>query len=196
MTNPRKILKALGLARLMQPCRGIVTWACQRWAAPSDWVAKYVPWSWMSKPFTIHGNGWKCRWFPTEFDAIGHRLFLTGLRVWEKETSPIMLEQIRRSHCFIDVGANCGVYTVLGCTVNPSIQVVAVEPAPRVCAALENNVRQNGYDSRVTVLNIAPWRHQWNGPLPRSGRGDYGEPRGGRLQRPEWQSHTGQVQDS
>jgi FkbM family methyltransferase len=155
MSNLRKMLKALGLARLMQPCRGIVTWASQRGIVSSNLVAKHVPWSWVLEPFTIYGNGWKCRWFPTEFDIIGHRLFLTGLREWEKETSPILLEQIRRSRCFIDVGANCGVYTVLGCTVNPSIHVVAIEPVPKICAALANNVRQNGYDSRVTVLNIA-----------------------------------------
>jgi FkbM family methyltransferase len=120
-----------------------------------DSITKRVPWSWVLEPFTVYGNGWKCRWFPTEFDAIGHRLFFTGLREWEKETSPIMIEEIRRARCFIDIGANCGVYTVLGCTVNPSVRVVAVEPVPKVCAALANNVRQNGYDSRVTVLNLA-----------------------------------------
>jgi FkbM family methyltransferase len=155
MTSARRMLKALGVARLLQPCRGIVTWASQRGTVSSDLVAKYVPWSWVVEPFTIYGNGFKCRWFPTEFDIIAHRLFLTGLRKWEKETSPVMLEQIRRSRCFIDVGANCGVYSVLGCSVNPRIRVVAVEPVPRICAALANNVRQNGFDSRVTILNIA-----------------------------------------
>ncbi len=155
MTNLRKMLKALGVPRLMQPCRGIVSWASQRGIVSSDWVAKHVPWSWVLEPFTIYGDGWKCRWFPTEFDIIAHRLFFTGLREWEKETSSVLLEQIRRSRCFIDVGANCGVYSVLGCTVNPSVHVVALEPVPKICAALANNVRQNGYASRVTVLNIA-----------------------------------------
>jgi len=150
----RKTLRAFGLARLMHPCRGIVTWASQR-GFMSYSIAKHVPWSWVLEPFTIYGRGWKCRWFPTESDALGHRLFFTGLRVWEKETSPVMLEEMRRARCAVDVGANCGIYTVLGCTVNPEVRVVAIEPVPKACAALENNVRQNGYDSRVTVLNIA-----------------------------------------
>jgi FkbM family methyltransferase len=66
-----------------------------------------------------------------------------------------MLDNIRRSRCFIDIGANCGIYTILGCTVNSGVRVVAVEPVPRIYAALANNVSQNHLDSRVTVLNMA-----------------------------------------
>jgi FkbM family methyltransferase len=114
-----------------------------------------LPWRWTLEPFTIYGNGWRCRWFPTEFDAIGHRLFWSGLREWEKETAPVILENIRRSHCFIDVGANCGIYSILACSINPNVRVVAVEPVPRICAALTHNVEQNNFGSRVTILNVA-----------------------------------------
>ena len=93
--------------------------------------------------------------FQWEFDSVGHRLFWSGLREWERETSPVILDNIRRSRCFIDIGANCGIYTVLGCTVNPDVRVVAVERVPRVFAAMANNVSQNRLDSRVTVLNVA-----------------------------------------
>ena len=82
-------------------------------------------------------------------------MFWSGLREWEKETAPVILEHICRSRCFIDVGANCGIYTVLGCTINPKVNVVAVEPVPRICAALANNVRRNNLASRVAVLNMA-----------------------------------------
>lgn len=150
----RDILKALGLARLAHPARGLVTWASQLGFLPYS-VAKHMPWSWVLEPFTIYGQGWKCRWSPTEFDALGHKLFFTGLRVWEKETAPVILEEIRRAHCVIDIGANCGVYTVLGCTVNPDVRVISVEPVPRAYTALANNIRQNGYESRVTALNVA-----------------------------------------
>jgi FkbM family methyltransferase len=77
------------------------------------------------------------------------------LREWEKETSPVILENIRSSRCFIDVGANCGIYTVMGCMINPNVRVLAVEPVPYICGALKNNVIQNDCGSRVTILNVA-----------------------------------------
>jgi FkbM family methyltransferase len=154
MESKRPLLKALGLPLLLRPFRGSITWACQRGLLPGQ-ARRFLPWRWVLEPFTIYGTGWKCRWFPTEFDDVAHRVFWTGLRDWEKETSPVILENIRRSRCFIDVGANCGIYTVLGCTINPNVFAVAVEPVPRVCAALANNVTQNNFDSRVTILNIA-----------------------------------------
>lgn len=82
-------------------------------------------------------------------------MFWSGLRQWEKETSPVILANIRSSSCFLDVGANCGIYTVLGCATNPNLNVVAVEPVPKVCAALAGNVAQNHFDSRVIILGVA-----------------------------------------
>ena len=146
-------LKAIAIP-LLHPLRGSVTWACQRGILPSE-VQKFFPWRWVLEPFTIYGTGWKCQWFPTEFDTVGHRIFWSGLREWEKETSRVILENIRSSQCFIDIGANCGIYTVLGCTINPQLKVVAVEPVPKICAALAHNVAQNNVSSRVTILNVA-----------------------------------------
>jgi FkbM family methyltransferase len=152
--NARAILKTLGLPQLLHPFRGSITWAFQRGILPSG-VRRYFPWRWANEPFTIYGAGWKCRWFPTEFDIIGSLVFWRGLRGWEKETNPVILANIRLSRCFIDIGANTGMYTVLGCSINPCVRAVAVEPVPRICAALAHNVAMNNYDSRVTVLNVA-----------------------------------------
>ena len=66
-----------------------------------------------------------------------------------------MLDRIRQARCFIDVGANCGIYTILAATINPHVRIVAIEPMPKICAALTHNVRQNGFDGRVTILNVA-----------------------------------------
>jgi FkbM family methyltransferase len=65
------------------------------------------------------------------------------------------MENVRRSRCFIDVGANCGIYSVMASTVNPDIRVVAVEPVPKVYSALAQNVKMNNLDARVITLNIA-----------------------------------------
>ena len=150
----RAILKTLGLPVLLHPFRGSITWACQRGLLPSG-IRNFLPWRWVLEPFTIYGAEWKCRWFPTEFDSVGHRIFWSGLREFEKETAPVILQNIRRSRCFIDVGANCGLYTVLGGKINPDVSIVAVEPVPKVCAALAHNVAENNLDSRVTILNVA-----------------------------------------
>jgi FkbM family methyltransferase len=131
-----------------------MTWACQ-WGYFPGTVQRFFPWRWVLEPFTIYGAGWTCRWFPTAFDIVGHMVFWSGFRRWEKETAPVILEQIRAARCFLDIGANCGIYSVLGCVVNPTVRVVAVEPVPRIFAALANNVKQNHVDGRVIVLNIA-----------------------------------------
>jgi FkbM family methyltransferase len=149
----RTMLKA-PLMPLIYPFNGCITWAGQRGLLPTG-LRNLLPWRCALEPFTIYGAGWKCRWFPTEYDAVGQKIFWTGLREWEKETSPVILENIRRSRCFIDVGANSGIYTVLGCKINPNVRVVAVEPVPKIYRALANNVTRNNLDSRVTVLNAA-----------------------------------------
>lgn len=154
MSRLRKTLKAVGVPAVMHLFRGGVTWACQRGLLPSG-IRGYFPWRWAHEPFTIYGAGWKCPWVPTEFDGVGHIIFWSGLRQWEKETSPVMFEHLQRSRCFIDIGANCGIYSVLGCKINPRLAVIAVEPVPKICAALSNNVALNGFDSRVKILNVA-----------------------------------------
>lgn len=140
--------------RLLEPLRAPATWAGQRGFLPSS-VKAFLPWSWVFSPFTIYGDGWQCRWLPTGFDLVGQRIFWSGLREWEKETSPVMLEKLRSSSCFIDVGANCGIYTILGCAVNPRVRVIALEPVPKIYAALTGNVAHNQFGARVTTLNMA-----------------------------------------
>lgn len=139
---------------LLHPLRGPITRACQSGWLPSS-LQKFMPWRWVFEPFTIYGDGWRCQWFPTEFDSVGQRVFWSGLREWEKETNPVILDNLGRSRCFVDIGANCGIYTVLGCSINPNLTVLAVEPVPRVCQALQRNVTNNEFDSRVTILNTA-----------------------------------------
>jgi FkbM family methyltransferase len=154
-----KIVSTLSWAKnwiitVLHPLRGPVTWACQHRLLPSQ-VRRFLPWRWALEPFTIYGDGWTCRWFPPKFDDITHAIFWSGLRGYEKETIPVMLDQLRQARCFVDVGANCGLYTVLGAIVNRKLCVVAIEPVPKVCAALMENVRQNQLNCRVTILNVA-----------------------------------------
>jgi FkbM family methyltransferase len=146
-------LKSLARTTL-HPFRAPITWACQSGLLPHA-VNRFLPWRWALEPFTIYGLERRCKWYPTEFDGVGHRIFWSGLREWEKETAPVILESIRRAKCFLDIGANCGIYTVMGCAVKPTVRVVAFEPTPAVYAALARNVSLNEFSERVTCLNMA-----------------------------------------
>jgi FkbM family methyltransferase len=147
------MLKAIA-RRILHPLRIPITWARQRGILSSQ-IGRLLPWRWPQEPFTIYGKGWNCRWNAAEFDAIGHRIFWSGLRECEKDAAPVIIENLKHSRCFVDVGANCGIYTVLGCAVNPQLRVVAVEPISRLSMALTNNIAQNGFTSRVTIINAA-----------------------------------------
>jgi len=158
MPDPKSIVRFV-----LSPLRGPATWACQRGLLPSQ-INRILPWRWALKPFSIYGKGWKCRWFPTDFDAIGQRVFWSGLRDWGKETTPVILDQIRKARCFLDIGANCGIYTVLGAIVNPNVRIFSLEPVPRIFAALKNNVTGNNLNEQVTALNVAVGES--NGTVP------------------------------
>lgn len=142
------------LKTVIHPFRAPVSWALQQGLLPPT-SRRVLPWSWGIEPFTIRGEGFQARYFPSAVDTVGQRIFWTGFREWEKDTVPVFLKLLRESSAFLDIGANCGIYPVLACAVNPRIQVVAVEPVPKIHAALENNVRANNLTSRVKLLKTA-----------------------------------------
>jgi FkbM family methyltransferase len=58
------------------------------------------------------------------------------------------------------VGANWGYFTLVAASaVGPAGRVVALEPEPRLFAALEHNVRLNGFE-HVTTAAVAAWSIQ------------------------------------
>lgn len=56
---------------------------------------------------------------------------------------------------FFDVGANVGVYTVLGCARRPELRAFAFEPVVENRAILERNLALNGIAARVDVEPVA-----------------------------------------
>ena len=139
---------------LLSPLRGPISWACQKGWLPIE-IRRVLPWRWSLQPFTLYGDGWECRWFPTEFDDIARVVFWSGFRRWERETAPVIIEHLKSSRCFVDVGANCGIYTVAGAVVNPALRIIEIEPVPKIMEALANNVRRNGIADRVTLVSNA-----------------------------------------
>jgi len=63
----------------------------------------------------------------------------------------------QKARCVVDVGAGAGWYSLVALELNPSAQVVAIEPDGLARANLEANLHLNGYcqGERITVLDQA-----------------------------------------
>ena len=82
-------------------------------------------------------------------------LFWHGLDGYEPETSRTLRSLFEHATTFVDVGANCGLYSILGPLWNPNLQVIAFEPVPAIFEKLKKNLRLNQLESRVQCENIA-----------------------------------------
>jgi len=87
--------------------------------------------------------------------GVASLLFWHGLDGYEPDTSSTLRSLFEHAATFVDVGANCGLYSVLGPLWNPSLQVIAFEPVPEIFEKLKRNVRLNQLESRVHCENIA-----------------------------------------
>jgi FkbM family methyltransferase len=82
-------------------------------------------------------------------------LFWHGLDGYEPETSRTLRFFFERVTKFVDVGANCGLYSVLGALWNPNLDVIAFEPVPPIFSSLKRNVLLNRLERRVRCENVA-----------------------------------------
>ena len=82
-------------------------------------------------------------------------LFWHGLNGHEPETSRALRFFFERVTTFIDVGANCGLYSVLGGLWNPNLNVISFEPVAMIFSGLERNVALNRLQDRVRCENVA-----------------------------------------
>jgi len=87
--------------------------------------------------------------------GIASLLFWHGLDGFEQETSRTLRFFFDRVSTFIDVGANCGFYSVLGALWNPTLLITAFEPEPSIFDGLKKNVRLNELDGRIRCENVA-----------------------------------------
>jgi FkbM family methyltransferase len=87
--------------------------------------------------------------------GIASLIFWHGLDGYEPETSRALRFFFERAATFIDVGANCGLYSLLGALWNPSLEVVAFEPVPAIFDGLKKNVLLNQLEGRVRCENVA-----------------------------------------
>jgi FkbM family methyltransferase len=82
-------------------------------------------------------------------------LFWRGVDGHEPETSRTLRFLFERSATFIDVGANYGLYSIIGALWNPNLRVVAFEPVPPIHEGLRRNVVLNRLEDRITCEILA-----------------------------------------
>jgi len=123
--------------------------------------------------------------------GIASLLFWHGLDGYEPETSRALRFLFERATTFIDVGANCGLYSILGALWNPKLQVIAFEPVPSIFGGLKKSVLLNQLEGRVRCENVALSRESGHATffLP-SGEGLDVESTG-TLTTDSWQSRKG-----
>jgi FkbM family methyltransferase len=82
------------------------------------------------------------------------RLSIVG--VYEPFETSLVKKLLRPGDVAVDVGANIGYYTLLFArAVGPEGRVIAFEPEPTNFAILERNVKVNGYEERVHLVQAA-----------------------------------------
>lgn len=77
-------------------------------------------------------------------------------RFWEEDNTYAFLKLIKPGMCIIDIGANFGYYTLLGCRLTgQSGSVFSFEANRNITPILKSNISLNGYIDRVSVIDMA-----------------------------------------
>lgn len=88
----------------------------------------------LPKPVTLLSDG---------RDPITSRLYWMGVDGYEGPTLRVFLKLLDGCRCFIDAGANVGVFALVAAVENPKRKVHAFEPVPRIRERLERNAAAN-----------------------------------------------------
>jgi FkbM family methyltransferase len=82
-------------------------------------------------------------------------LLCPGIGTADATTASLLIELARNAALVVDVGANVGFYTYLVAANLPDARVISLEPVPSLADLIEENVRRNGWQSRVSVARQA-----------------------------------------
>lgn len=72
--------------------------------------------------------------------------------LFEFEDESFLMHFLRNEDLFVDIGANVGVYSILG-SAHCKAQTIAIEPIPDTSRLLKKNIELNGIDNLVRVRN-------------------------------------------
>jgi FkbM family methyltransferase len=97
----------------------------------------------------------------------GQKIFLDGSDIsltphlaldgyWEEWITKVFLDTVKPGMTIVDIGANCGYYSLLGArAVGPKGYTIAIDANPKMCSLIDSSLATNGYSSRSTVINAA-----------------------------------------
>jgi len=88
------------------------------------------------------------------YDHITASLYWRGVKAFEPETIRIFLKLLKEAGNIVDIGANTGLYALIAAADNPTRNVYAFEPAPRIFSRLQRNIDANKF-TNVFVYNSA-----------------------------------------
>lgn len=105
---------------------------------------------------TIKTAGIKLRYALGPNDPIGDLLYWCGDHAFEPGVARTFTDLAKQARgCVLDVGANCGIYSLLACAVNRNVNVIAWEPVAMLHERVLLSIAENGFGSRVDVRNAA-----------------------------------------
>jgi len=131
-----------------------------RWAA---WVVVHAFPEWWDRVcgayagiVTLKIAGVDLRYALGPSDPIGDRLYWCGEDVWEPGVVRVFAALAKHAQgCILDIGANCGIYSLLACAVNPNVRVRAWEPVPLLRGRIALSSAENGFEPRLEVRSAA-----------------------------------------
>jgi FkbM family methyltransferase len=102
----------------------------------------------------------ECHFIMDDMDGLDHVVTLArkkGLAFYEEPYPAFMSVLLREFRgCFLDVGANTGLYTLMAAAVRPDLIVHAFEPLPPIAEILARNIRLNpAIKSRIVLHRLA-----------------------------------------
>ncbi|PCJ82523.1 MAG: hypothetical protein COA49_00200 [Bacteroidetes bacterium] len=106
-----------------------------------------------SGKITINSDSGKFQMLTNQTSHISSLLFWNGYKKFEY--SEIFEELSKKVDSFLDIGSNIGYYALLAAKANPTIKILAFEPALGPKFYLKNNIELNGFGDNITAIDIA-----------------------------------------
>jgi FkbM family methyltransferase len=149
----RRILKVQPLGGMF--CAGTANIGLTSISRRASRYAKYVPQKVELKFEGERGNHGVCMLSANGNDHIVRSLWVGGLANYEAPLPRLYMRAVRGAKVVLDVGANSGLYAVLGATAETNCRVFSFEPLPDALKWLRANLEENHLTDRVTVVEAA-----------------------------------------
>jgi FkbM family methyltransferase len=97
--------------------------------------------------------GWKFRFFPHQ--NTGDRKALLNPGAFDPKEIGLISKHLPLNGCFLDIGANIGVYSFGVLAQRPDAVIFAFEPSPKVFRKLAFNIDLNKLEGKIKALPLA-----------------------------------------